>query len=83
MKTVLTTGWNFMRVIRLVMGVAAIIFGIYRQDMLLGLAGGFLLLMSLLNAGCCGVSGCAVRPPNQKSKTPGKGDEPISYEEVV
>ena len=55
-----------MRAIRLTMGVVAIVFAILRQDMLLGAAGGFLLLTALLNAGCCGVNGCAVPTRNQK-----------------
>ena len=75
MKTILTTGWNFMRAIRLTMGVVAIVFAILRQDMLLGAAGGFLLLTALLNAGCCGVNGCAVPTRNLKSKTPQKETE--------
>lgn len=74
MKTILTTGWNLMRMIRLIMGIVVVIFAIRRHDMFLGLAGGFLVLMSLLNAGCCGVSGCA----NQKREVMKKlvKDEP-------
>lgn len=60
MKTLLTTGWSFMRILRLIMGTAVIVVAIVRHDMLLGLAGGFLVLMSVLNAGCCGTSGCSI-----------------------
>lgn len=69
MKTLLFTGWSFMRALRLVTGIAAIIFSIPGRDILLGLAGGFLLLMAVLNFGCCGVNGCSIKAKNPKIKT--------------
>lgn len=56
----LVTGWTVPRIFRLVMGIAALVFGIIGRDMLLSAAGGFLALMAVLNSGCCGVGGCSV-----------------------
>ena len=55
-----------MRVLRLVMGIAGVIFSILNRDILLGMAGGFLLLMAVLNFGCCGVNGCKIKTNNPK-----------------
>lgn len=82
MKTVLLSGWNFMRVLRLVMGITGLIFSILNKDSLLGIAGGFLLLMAILNIGCCGINGCSVQTHNPRMKTSGKETEKTSYEEI-
>jgi ABC-type Co2+ transport system permease subunit len=54
MKQLLTGGWNFMRVLRLVMSVPALFYGITNNDVLLWIAGGFLFIMSVFNIGCSG-----------------------------
>lgn len=54
MKQLLTGGWNFMRVLRLVMSVPALFYGITNNDVLLWIAGGFLFIMSVFNIGCAG-----------------------------
>lgn len=76
-----TTGWNFMRILRMGMGVIAVGVAIYDRDSLLGLAGAFLLLMGLFNLGCCGTGGCAL--PNRNSHTTKQvvADE-VEFEEV-
>lgn len=68
MKTLLTTGWNFMRIIRLIIGVAGLVFAIIRQDMLLGFMGGMFLVMAVFNVGCCSTGTCNV-PANPKIKS--------------
>ena len=75
----LTTGWSFMRILRFTIGTVALIFAINSHDMLLGFAGGFLLLMAIFNFGCCATGSCSV-PIN---KTTSKKPENINYEEVV
>ena len=66
MKRVLTTGWNFMRVFRVVTGVAALTYAILRYDYVAGIAGLFLLLTGLFNVASCGAGGCALPDPPRK-----------------
>lgn len=82
MKAFIATGWNFMRILRLIMGVAVLVFAIRNTDILAGLAGGFLVLMSVLNAGCCGMGACPVPGRDQKVKTHEKNMETIIHKEV-
>lgn len=70
--------WNFMRVLRLVLGIFIIVQGVQSQMWLFVFAGLMFSLMPLLNIGCCGTSGCA---PKRYKNTKGKEDE-IHYEEV-
>lgn len=65
MKKIITTGWSFMRVFRIVAGLAAIIYAIIKHDFLSGAAGLFLLLTGLFNVGVCGSGECTL--PNQRS----------------
>lgn len=77
MRTILQ-GWNVMRIVRLVLGVAILVQGTIAKDTLqivLGLALGGL---AVANIGCCGVGGCTV---NTRSTSP--QTEEIVYEEVV
>ena len=69
MKAFIATRWNFMRIVRLIIGIAVIVFAIRNNDILLGLGGGFLVMMSVLNAGCCGASGCSTGGCSVETKT--------------
>lgn len=69
--------WNIMKVIRLVLGIFIIIQGVIEQQWLLVGLGGLFSLMSLMNIGCCSVSGCNT-PIIKSNKKSGK----IEYEEV-
>lgn len=64
MKELLTRHWHFMRIARVVLGVAGIIFAIREQLIGFGILSALLLLMGLLNAGC-GAGRCGYQP-NQK-----------------
>ncbi len=55
----LFNNWSVFRVIRLVLAGAVLIQSIQMHDLLFGFLGGIFGLQVLLNAGCCGVSGCA------------------------
>lgn len=79
MKNLLFAQWNLFRVIRLILGMGAIIQGIMNVDMMLVIAGIIIGGMAVLNIGCCGTSGCSV-PSNRKQKLK---EEEINYEEVV
>jgi hypothetical protein len=78
----LTAGWSFMRILRFVMGAAGLVFAIRNHDVLLGLAGGLLLLMAVFNFGCSAAGSCSVPTNNRKMKTVSKEPENKSYEEV-
>lgn len=49
-----------MRVVRLVLGVIALVMSIFQKDITLGLLAGFLLTTAIADIGCCGRRGCAV-----------------------
>ena len=76
------TGWNLIRVVRLIIGVAGIVAAILGHDPLLGFAGGILVLMAVLNMGCCGVAGCQVPGTYPGKKSPDRSTDTIHYEEV-
>lgn len=75
MKAILQN-WNFMRTLRLILGVAILVQGIVTKNyttIILGLLFGG---MAVINVGCCGRDGCAVTPgSNSKTKK-------IIYEEL-
>lgn len=76
MKAYLKT-WNFMRVLRLALGIFIIVQGIMAKEWLLAGLGGLFSLMPLMNIGCCGASGC-----NTTISKTNKKVEDITYEEV-
>lgn len=80
MRTILT-GWNFMRVLRLGIGIYALVGAWMQQELLLAAAGVFLVAMALFNVGCCAGGACntgfsRTRKNEQENK------ETISFEEV-
>ena len=77
----LLRSWNLMRVLRLLIGVWAIIEGLQTKEMILGLMGGVLLVMAVVNIGCCGVSGC--RTPMTTKKNTSQKTKQVSYEEIT
>ena len=77
MKTILQ-GWNFMRLLRLVLGVGILVQGIVARDTVTIILGVAFAGMAIANVGCCGAGGCAVNTRTTNNKT---GD--IQYEEVV
>jgi hypothetical protein len=82
MRNLLMTGWNFMRVIRLILGAMLLIQAIQTKFVAAGLLGGLLLFQAISNTGCCGAGGCAV-PNSRNAKTNEKsGIDEIEYEEV-
>ena len=75
MKSLLI-GWNVMRVVRLLIGLAALVQGIIQKEGLLLAAGGWILFGAIFNVGCCGPNGCAV--PTSTKKT----NKETDYEEL-
>ena len=77
MKTILQ-GWNFMRIVRLVLGIIIIVQGAMAREAITVILGLLFAGMAVANIGCCGANGCAVSPRSSiKNKT-----KEISYEEV-
>lgn len=81
MKTLLLKNWNIMRLLRLAIGVWAIIAAYQSGEALLGLMGGLLLVMAVMNIGCCGVGGCNTQMTTRKKSS--QKTEEISYEEIT
>jgi hypothetical protein len=78
MKQALFTNWTFLRVLRLLIGLAIVAQAIITKDSVFGIAGLVFTSMALFNVGCCGTAGCnAPIVKNEKSLND------ISYEEVV
>lgn len=71
------SNWNFMRFLRLAMGIYIVFIGFQEHNFWFVALGGMFSLMPLLNIGCCGVSSCSV--PDAK---PNKNSEEITFEEV-
>ena len=73
----LLTGWDFMRVLRLMLGVYIGIQAILLADTLSGMISIFFLYQAVTNTGCCGVRGCAV--PTQEQ---GQSTQEVTFQEV-
>jgi hypothetical protein len=71
-------GWDAMRIFRMTMGIIAFGQSVYTGEILIGLAGAFLMFMALANIGCCGVNGCGFNA----LKKPVNSEEDISFEVV-
>lgn len=77
MKTILQ-GWNFMRILRLVLAIGILAQGITAIDTVTIILGVVFGGMAVANIGCCG-TGFGVNPRS----TLNKKTEDIHYEEVV
>jgi hypothetical protein len=74
----LFTGWNFMRALRLVLGVYIAIQAFTTHDSMLGFFSTFFLFQAITNTGCCGAQGCSV-PVIKKDSTK---IEEVEFEEI-
>lgn len=75
----ITQGWNFIRILRLVLGAAIMVQGIVARDTITIILGVAFAGMAVANIGCCGAGCCAVNTRN----TTNNKTEDIHYEEVV
>lgn len=69
--------WDFMRVLRLALGIFIIVQSVITKDWLFVGAGVLFSLMPILNIGCCGASGCDTPVPKKYKKM-----EDITYEDI-
>ena len=60
MKIILN-GWNFLRVFRLLIGIAVIVQGVFIKDTSFIVLGILFSLMTVLNVGCCAGNHCSVK----------------------
>lgn len=74
----LLTGWNFMRWLRLGLGLFVLWHAIQKPDVFAGIISIILLFQAFTNTGCCGASGCSVTS-KQKNDTKTKDGD---YEEA-
>ncbi|MBL7931643.1 MAG: hypothetical protein JNL60_07070 [Bacteroidia bacterium] len=82
LKNRLLTGWTFMRILRLALGVFMTVQAISGSDFLLGMLGLILLLQAFYNVGCCGTYGCDINQSPGKQASVPKSTEDITFEEV-
>lgn len=78
MKQAILSNWNFMRFLRLGLGIFIIVQSVIAKDWTMGILGIVFTSMPIFNIGCCGTSGCST-PTKKTSETP----KDITYEEVV
>lgn len=77
-RETLFTDWNFMRILRLGLGIYISIQAVETQSMISAMFAVFLLFQAITNTGCCGSKGCAVPiKKNNSDKT-----EEVEYEEI-
>jgi len=72
------TGWNFMRWLRLGLGLFVAFQAVQLHDALAGLVAAFFLFQAVTNTGCCGVGGCSI----PSSKSDDAGSREVDYEEI-
>ena len=78
MKQAILSNWNFMRFLRLALGIAIIVQSAIAGNWAMAVVGLLFTAMPVFNIGCCGTAGCAA--------TVKKSSETIKdtkYEEVV
>jgi hypothetical protein len=78
MKQSILSNWNFMRFVRLGLGIAIIVQSVMVKDWTMGILGILFTSMPVFNIGCCGLGGCATPVKKNTEQT-----KDITYEEVV
>ena len=78
MKQLLLNNWNFMRILRLGLGIFILVQSVIAIDWAMGILGLLFTLMPICNISCC-CNGCATAPPKKSSVT----TKDTIYEEVV
>lgn len=73
-------GWNFLRIMRLVLGLFITVQGIMDSQWLFAMFGALFSLMPILNVGCCASSNCTVNTTDSHKAQKGIGQ--VVFEEV-
>ncbi|HSN47947.1 MAG TPA: hypothetical protein VLR29_04225 [Flavobacterium sp.] len=77
-KETLLQNWNFMRLLRLGLGIYIAFQAYETLSLLSGVVAAFFIFQAVTNTGCCGSNGCTV--PKKKSN-PDKTEE-VTFEEI-
>ncbi len=77
MLNTILKNWNFVRLLRLAIGVFLFVEALISQKWFLVAVGAIFVLMPLLNFGCCATGDCAVPQNNPK-----KSSDEVEYEEI-
>jgi hypothetical protein len=64
------TNWNFIKVIRFVLGIIVILQALLNEKFMFLIPGVLFTVVALFNKRCCGTNGCAT--PKSKRKDDGK-----------
>ena len=75
----LLSDWNFMRFVRLALGVYIGIQAYQTQSILSAILAAFLVYQVITNTGCCGANGCAVPLKEKNNDTV----QDVEYEEIT
>lgn len=59
-------GWDIVRIVRLLLGVAATIYSISSKEYVFLMVGGLLLFQAAMNISCCGAGGCSTDSQQKK-----------------
>ena len=77
-KETLFNNWNFMRFLRLGLGIYIAIQAVETLSILTGIVATFFLFQAITNTGCCGTNSCSV--PIKKGNS--DKTEEVEYEEI-
>ena len=77
-KETLFNDWNFMRFLRLGLGIYITVQAVETLSILSGVVAVFFLFQAITNTGCCGSKGCAF--PTKKSNS--AKTEEVQFEEI-
>jgi hypothetical protein len=77
-KETILQNWNFMRLLRLGLGIYIAVQAVETLSIFSGVVAAFFIFQAITNTGCCGSNGCAV--PTKKN-SPDKTEE-VEFEEI-
>ena len=77
-KETILQNWNFMRFLRLGLGIYIAYQAVETLSIFSGMVAVFFIFQAITNTGCCGSNGCAV--PTKKSNSP--KTEEVEFEEI-
>lgn len=79
LKAKLLSNWNFIRIVRLGLGIVILIQAFQMHSIMFGLLGSLFTWQALFNVGCCRTGGCGVPLKNTTSVSAKKE---TTYEEI-
>ena len=77
-KETILQNWNFMRFLRLGLGIYIAVQAVETLSIFSGIVAAFFIFQAVTNTGCCGSNGCAV--PTKKSNS--DKTEEVTFEEI-